>query len=67
MALRDVFAYRSAVHAGSDALLAAQPIEFKPDATAAEVRQFVEMLDLFSRAAARGAPITSRDVEENEL
>jgi hypothetical protein len=55
--LRDPLVYRTAVHAGTDALLAAQPLEFEPDAGPAEIKQFLEMLDQFSCAAARGAPI----------
>jgi hypothetical protein len=55
-ALRDPFGYRTAVHAGTDALLAAQP---KPEAdmTPEQMAEFQRLTDMFAGFAARGAAI----------
>jgi hypothetical protein len=63
-ALRDPFAFRTAFHSANDAVLASRPTtEFKPDRSPEEITKFFEMLDVFARLTARGAIITSKDVE----
>lgn len=53
-ALRDQFVFRTAVAAGNDALLKSRPIHYEGDFTAAEIEQFNKMLDIMTRATARG-------------
>ena len=60
-ALRDFFAFKTGLHAANDALLALAPFEVGPEATAEQVNTYLDAIDFFARAAARGATIKSRD------
>jgi hypothetical protein len=64
--LLDPFAYRAAVHAGTDALLAAQPQEYKDSADPAAVAEFERLLDFFAKAASRGATIRVGKKEQDQ-
>jgi hypothetical protein len=68
--LRDLFAFRTAAIAAHEAVLSMHPVEFRPDATPAEIAKWWEMLDLFARATARGGQVKVEgydvQVEENE-
>ena len=52
--LRDPMVYRTAVVAGTEALLKARPVTWEGQPTPEQIAEFNKMLDILSRAAARG-------------
>ena len=64
--LADPFAYRAAVHAGQDALLAAGPSVEHRDADPEQLPEYNRLQDFFARAVARGAAVKVSRGERHE-
>ena len=65
--LSDPFAFKAAVHAGQDALLAAGPsADYRADADPEQLQQYLRLQDFFARAVARGGAVKVTHGERKE-